>query len=148
MSYDAMKARARAKRTMYDFDPDATTATDIAWVDMKDFATFLVGFFRTVGTSDLTFKILANTASDGSGTDITVLTKTLTGVQPNALADYTWAEVTAEQVQAAAKAAGIDNARYVTANLTFATGTDEGVVYYELGEPRFAYADLTADDIA
>lgn len=147
MAYTAQKARTQAKRALYDFDPDSTNATDVAWVDMRDYGGILIGFFRTVGVSDLTFTVLANAASDGSGTDVTVATKTLTGVQPNAVGDYTWLEVTAEQIRAACEAAGVDG-RYISCNLTFGTNTDEGVVYYERYEPRFAYADLTADAIA
>lgn len=143
-----MKARANAKRTFYDFDPDSADPTDVAWVDMRDFAVFLAAFFRTVGTGDIdTLRILANPNSDGSGTDVTVLTKTLTGVQPNALGDYTFLEVTAEQVRQAGVTAGV-NVRYVALQIEFATSTDEGVVYYELSEPRFAYDELTDDLIA
>ena len=148
MSYTAMKLRANQKITQYDFDPNVDTLVDVAWVDMKDFTNFLVGFFRTIGTSATVLKILGNAASDGSGTDVVVATKTLTSAEPNAVGDTTWMEVTAEQVKAAAVAAGITGVRYVSANISFVTSTDEGVVTYILGGPRFAYADLTADVIA
>jgi len=138
---------ARHKITLYDFDPDATSLTDIAWVDMRDFEHFLVGFFRTVGTSALVFNIIANSASDGSGTDITIATKTLTSVQPDAVGDYTFLEVTSQQIAEVA-AANPGSARYVTANMSLATNTDEGVVLYVRSKPRFAYTGLTADSIA
>lgn len=136
------------KITQYDHDPDATTATDVGWVDMSGFNKFLVSFFRTVGTSALTFSILANSASDGSGTDVTVKTKTLTDVQPNAVGDYTFLEVTEDEVKAAAVAAGETGVRYVSASLTLATATDEGVVTYILAGPNYAASGLTADSIA
>lgn len=140
------KITANCKITQYDHDPNATTATDVAWVDMGGYGSFLVSFFRTVGTSNLTFSILANSESDGSGTDVTVKTKTLDGVQPDAVGDYTFLEVTEQEVKQAGVDAGQD-VRYVSANLTLATGTDEGVVTYVLDKPRFAYSGLTEDNI-
>lgn len=127
--------------TQYDFDPDATSATDVAWVDMRDAGVFTVGFFRTVGTSNLTFHILANSASDGSGSDVTV--KTYSGEEPNAVGDYCFLECTAQELAAL----GTD-LRYVSANLTVATGTDEAVVTYIRSDLRFPRADATADTIA
>ena len=50
--------------TQYDFDPDATTATDIAWVDARDIMGMAFAFFRTVGTSALTILVLDD---DGLG---------------------------------------------------------------------------------
>lgn len=142
---------ANSSIRMYDFDPDADTATDIAWVDMRDYEYFLIGFFRTVGTGNLdTFKILANDASDGSGTDIIVKTHAI-GSEPNLLSDQIWLECRADEVAAE----GIDQgltapkvARYVTANVEFATSTDEGVILYILGGAKNPNLDLTADIIA
>lgn len=147
VSTDAQKIRSRVKVTSYDFDPDATTATDVAWVDMRDFAVLLIQFFRTVGTSALTFKILANTQADGSGQDVEVKTVTL-AAQPDAVGDYVFAEVTAQEIAQAAADAGVAGARYVSASLAFATATDEGVVTYIRSEPRFAHDGLTADSVA
>jgi hypothetical protein len=131
--------------TVYDLDPDATTATDVAWVDMSEWYHFRFLFIRTVGTSALTAKIFANSAANGSGTDITVKTLTL-AAQPDALVDMIQGEYTADDIAAADVANG--TARYVTANLTFATGTDEGVVVYERFGPRNATSGLTADIVA
>lgn len=127
--------------TQYDFNPDATTATEIGWVDMRDAGVFTVGFFRTVGTSNLTFKIVANSESDGSGTDVDV--KTYSGAEPNAVGDYCFLECTAQELGAL----GTD-LRYVTASCAVATGTDEGVVTYIRSDLRFPRQDATADSIA
>lgn len=131
---------------MYDFDPDATTATDIAWVDMRDFKNIYFRFFRTVGTSNLTMKVLANAESDGSGTDVTVKTVTIAS-QPDAVADQIGVEISAEQIRTAGVEAGED-VRYVSLNLAFAAATDEGVVLYARGETMHAKEDLTADSVA
>jgi hypothetical protein len=95
------KLSQNLKITQYDFDPDGTSAVDVAWVDMRDFGVFMFSFFRTVGTSDVTVKIAA------LGSDL----------------------------------------RYVSVNLTFATGTDEAVVTYIRGNPRFSYSGLSANNI-
>ena len=146
MSLDVKKLLSSLKITHYDFDPDATTATDIAWVDMRDIFKLVVSFFRTIGTSTLTFTILANTASDGSGDEATIFTKTFTAGQPDFLGDYVFGEILASQV-AQKNAEDGKEYRYVTANLTVDTGTDIGVVTY-IDEQRFAYGDLTADYIS
>lgn len=130
--------------TLYDFDPDATTTTDIAWVDMRDYDRLLVAFFRTVGTSDLTFTIIGNSSSTGNGTDVTIKTKTLTSVQPNAAADYTFLEVSADEIVTASES----GARYVSANMSLATSTDEGVVLYIRTGAKYPQSGLTSDDIA
>lgn len=132
--------------TQYDFDPDATTATEIAWVDMNEFKSLAVSFFRKVGTSAITFKIMGNSASDGSGTDVDIKTKTMTDIQPDAVGDYSWLTVNEDEIATAAGAAGED-VRYLTAVVSVATGTDEGVVTY-VREAKHRKLNLTADKIA
>ena len=132
--------------TQYDFDPDSTAATDVGWVDMRDYRHFLFSFFRTVGTGTVAIAILANTASDGSGDEATI--KTITpAAAPDAVGDYVFGEMIAEEV--AQKAAEDGKAyRYISVNLTFGTDTDEAVVTYILGDSRYPRADLTADVVA
>jgi hypothetical protein len=129
--------------TQYDFDPDVTTAVDVAWVDMRDCDKILMGFFRTIGTSDATMVALGNSASNGGGTDVTLKTKTLTGVQPNAVGDTTWLEVSADEIVALSEG----GSRYVSLNMSLATGTDEGVVTY-IRVPKTKKSSNTADVIA
>lgn len=139
------KLLSNLKVTHYDFDPDATTATEIAWVDMRDFENIAVSFFRTVGTGTLSMTIIANSSSTGSGTDVTI--KADPALSPDAVGDYIFLECTAEEIAHAAEAAGVD-ARYVTAVCTFGTNTDEGVVTYVRGGCKRAYDGLTANSIA
>lgn len=139
---DANKLRCNLAVTQYDLDPDATTATEVQWVDMRDFNSILVSFFRTVGTSNATFKIVANSESDGSGTDVEIKSHAL-AAQPNAVGDYVFLECNAEELAGAG-----DNLRYVTAVVSLATGTDEGVVTYIRSGARFPRENLTADVVA
>jgi len=134
--------------TYHDFDPDGTTAVDVAWVDGRDVRNWLFTVIRTVGTSALTMKILANSESDGSGTDVEVCEKNFTvNGQPDAFLDYAMIEVQAEEIRKACEDAGEDG-RYVSVSLAAATGTDECIVVYHGVANRFPREDLTADSIA
>lgn len=146
---DVMKLRSTLKVLQFDFDPagDSTDPVDVSWQDMSNFDSLLVGFFRTVGTGTVdTFRIIANTKSDGSGTDRVIKTKTISS-QPDALGDTIWLEITAAEVAQVGDEVGED-LRYVSAQVEFGTGTDEGVVTYIFGRPRFAQKDLTVDIVA
>lgn len=138
---------ANLQVTIYDHDPagGSTDLIDIAWVDMRDSDSILIGLFRTVGTSACVLNVLANPDSAGGGTDVTVKSKTLTAAEPDAVGDYTWIEVSQAEIAEADKATG--TARYVSANVSLATGTDELVVVY-IRKPKHAKLDLTADVIA
>jgi hypothetical protein len=144
---DIQKLGANLKVKSFDFDPDATSATDIGWEDMRDFDCLLVSFVRTIGTSNVTLKVLANADSAGGGTDVTVSTKTVSA-QPDAVGDQIFLEINAQEVTEAARAAGIEGVRYVSANMSFATATDEGVVTYIFGASHRPQKDLTADIVA
>lgn len=131
------------KVTMHDFDPDETTHTDVNWSDMRDFGAVLMTMMHTVGTGTVNaFSILANAASDGSGTDATVKTHAL-GSDPNAVGDYIHLEALASEIVNLAT-----DLRYVSGNISLATTTDECVVTYVFGLPRFAYGSLTADYVS
>lgn len=137
------KFMSRNALRLYDFDPGATTETEIAWVDMRDYEGFIATFFRTIGTGAVTFKIMANTASDGSGTDADISTHAV-GSEPDAVGDQIHLEISSEML-ATSSTAGL---RYVTAVVSVATGTDEGVVSYVRYNTRNAKDALTADIVA
>ncbi|MGE0193563.1 MAG: hypothetical protein AB7T63_16150 [Planctomycetota bacterium] len=132
---------------LYDFDPDSADPVDVDWVPFHSFLGLVVGFFRTVGVGALdTFRILANTKADGSGDDVIVKAHAV-AAEPDAVGDQIWLEVTAEEVLQACTDEGKVPAA-VSANLEFATLTDEGVVVYVRHGPRFAQDGLTADIVA
>jgi hypothetical protein len=117
----------------YDFDPNATTATEIARIDMRDFRKFLVSFFRTIGTGQITLEIIAADAVTGGNVAV-IATRTLT-TTADAVGDYAFLQTDAERV----RQKGVDDGyeyRWVSARVTAATGTDEGVVTYVLGDLR------------
>jgi len=146
------KLSANLKVTAYDFDPDESAVTDIGFVDMTNYETFMAIFVRSVGTGALdTFNIIANYVTD-TGTDVTVKTHAL-GSAPDAQADMVFLECTASEIASAVNsgitsAANKQAAKYVSAECEFATSTDEGVVIYIQGNPRFPASGLTADVVA
>jgi len=144
---EANKLRANLALKNFDADPDATTETEAGWVDMRDFGSILVGFTRTVGTSALTLRLMANADSAGGGTDVAVKTKTISS-EPDAVGDQVWLEVNEGEIKEAARAAGVDEVRYVTAVYSLATATDEGIITYLRGECKRPQEDLTADIVA
>ena len=135
--------------TTYDHDPGATTAADVAWVDMSKYHRFAVLLIRAgqgaPGSGDIdAFQILANSESDGSGSDVVIKTHAI-GSQPDAAVDFLYLECSWDEVAAAS---GATDTRYVSASVQAATGTDEFVVAYILADPRYGAADLTTDQIA
>jgi hypothetical protein len=129
------------KTNLYDLDPGDTDEHAVAWVDMRDFGTALFGFFRTIGTSNLTLKVQGSAASDG-GSPVDVKTKTITA-QPDAVGDQIFLEVTQNDITEAG-----EDIRYISMVYSLATGTDEGVALYVQGSPRLIESDLTADVVA
>jgi hypothetical protein len=145
-AFDKLFANATIRH--YDFDPDGPDPVDVAWVDMQNFRYFAASFFRTIGTGALDrFRIIANPNSDGSGTDVVIKEHALTS-QPDAVGDQVFLECQAEEIIQEGNDAGVSNVRYVSVQLEFATGTDEGVVTYIRHSPRFAHDGLTVDIIA
>lgn len=126
--------------TSYDFDPDASTAVDVAWVDMSGYGELTVVAIRTIGTGNVDgFKILSNPTSTGGGTDVEVKDYGTFTSQPDAIADF---------VVLSCRADELGGNRYVSAQLELATDTDEFMVVYIRSKPRHAYDGLTSDTIA
>jgi hypothetical protein len=144
-TFNGQKLRSKAARRLYDFDPGATTLTDIGWVSAVGLLEFLCGFFRTIGTGAVEFKILGNTAADGSGTDVELKAHAV-AAEPDAVGDQIWLEISAAEIAEQAAAAGVDIVA-ISAAVSVATATDEGVVLYER-HLDYQQEDLTADIVA
>lgn len=135
------------KILMFESDPDNTVAVDISWQDMRDYGAFLGTLFHSVGTGTVvTFKLLANSASNGSGTDAEVKAHAL-GSQPDAVGDWTFLECLASELPPLATS-GTGQLRYVSLNYDPNVSTDEFISTYVFGQPRFAFGGLTAEVIA
>jgi hypothetical protein len=125
--------------TVYDFDPDASTAVDVAWVDMLDYDELTVIAIRTIGTGAVDgFTILSNPTLTGGGTDVEVKTHA-TATEPDAIADF---------VVLSCRSDELGGNRYASANLELATDTDEFIVVYIRSKARYPRRALTADIIA
>jgi len=129
------KILSTVKITGYDFDPNATSAQNVGFVDMRDYTDLAVAVQRTVGTSAMTLKIVGSHVAAGTN-PVDLAVKTFTAGQPDAVGDVVFLE---------ALAAGY---RYLSAVVSVATGTDEAVVTYIQAGARFSFDGLTDDIIA
>jgi len=152
MTYEANKINTEIKTDVVDFDPNATSVTDCvkaggAFYDMKNYTNLRVLFIRTVGASTVTLKIRCSDAPATGGNEADVVTKTFTVGQPDGVADFVTLECQAEQIAQLSATDG-RNYRYVFAEASFATGTDEAVVVYERMGAKHKFNGLTTDYIS
>jgi len=126
------------KVTMYDHDPDGTSATDVSWQDMRDHSHIMILAMASTltGAGANAFTILSNPQSDGSGTDVEVKSHAV-GSAPNAVGDYLMLEAEEREF----------TNRYVSASLTMANSADENVVVY-IRKAKRAFSGNTADVVA
>ncbi len=143
------KFTANNKVTMYDHDPDTTNSTAVEWVDMRGYGELTVMAMASAltGVGVDAFTIAADANSDGSGTNVTIVSHAI-GSAPDAVGDYLTLSITAEQVVQEGADASQTDLRYVSAILDMANTADENVVTYILSKPRFAASGLTADSVA
>jgi hypothetical protein len=141
---------AENKVTTYIHNPaDATVATDVAWVDMRDYAGFaaIITFAINGGSGGaVAFKILANSDSAGGGTDAEVKVHAL-GTAVDAIGDQAVLECSAEEIRQLQTTATGD-LRYASVNLDCTHADDQFAVTYIRYAPRFPQSGLTADIIA
>lgn len=140
-TYTAEHLMANATRKLHDFDPGGTGVTAIEWRPIKEFRRFLAAFFRTIGTSNVTFDIAAATSAAGAGA--TQVVAHAVGSQPDAVGDQLYLECDAEQIYEV-----LSTATHWSPRVSVATGTDEGVVLTEEAAPFYPRSGLTADIVA
>ena len=130
----------------YDVDPDATSLTDVGWIDMSLYKGILASFFRTVGTSTVVFKMIVSTTGDGAGTEATLKTHAQADGAPDAVGDQLFLEASQAEIASQSTADG-EAYRWLSVQVSFATGTDEAVVTY-IADPLLKQADVTDDIIS
>lgn len=129
------------------YELDAEGPSDVAWVPISDFSSFMAIAFRSVGTGGYDeFKILGNTAADGSGTDVELKDYANFGTLANVNAVGDWAMLELTQADLDAAKSGETPCLGVSVSLGHVTGTDESVVTYIRGASRKKHALLTAQD--
>ena len=117
-------------------------ATDIAWVTIKEFNTFLAILVRMTGTGDLaSFTIVGNPNSDGSGTDIVLATATAAQLLANAAGDQVFLEVSQATLDANPTVIAI------SAKVAHDAAETSAVTYVRSGA-QVRKAGLTVDTIA
>lgn len=132
--------------TMYELDAEGPA--DVAWVALEEFSSFLAIVMRSVGTGGLDqFKILGNTAADGTGTDVELADYASVGTLSavDAVGDTAMLEVTQADIDAA-NSSGTP-LKGIAVSLGHVTATDESVVTYIRGGARNKYALQTAQNV-
>lgn len=136
--------------TMYDHDPaNSTVATDVAWVDMKDFEGIMIAVFASTlsGNGITVFQIIGNSQSNGSGTDSASIISHGVSSPPVAVGDWLTLECSAEMIREL-ETNSTGQLRYVTALLTANNSADEAVVVYTRYGAKFPRDGLTVDVVA
>lgn len=146
------KLFGRNSITMYDHDPGGTSATICSpdggttkrVADLTNYENFAAIAMTSVSASSSGITKLEIVAADDSAmsTNLTVVKDSGT-VAADAVGDIVVAECTAAEVRSLGT-----SLRYVAARLTCSNSGDEAVVTYLLANPRFAYQDLTANQIS
>lgn len=148
---DYSKFASRNAMTIYNQTADYTSATEIAWVDMRDYEGIVIAIMATAltGVGTDVFKIVANAGSAGADTDVTIVSHAI-GSAPDATGDWIHLECSAEQIGAANTATTISEGglRYVTANVEAANASDDAAIVYIRYGARFPVRALTADVVA
>lgn len=155
-NYTANKLRSNMAVEMYDHDPGGTSAlvvtpdggTTKRYADMRGYENFMAVCMASAltGAGVTAFTLVANTDSDGSGTDRTIVSHAV-GSAPDAVGDFLVLECTAEQI-AAVGGTNSEDLRYVAAKLTCDNSADENVVTYIRCGARHSKSGLTADSVA
>lgn len=136
--------------TMYDHDPaNSTVATDVAWVDMRDFEGIVINVFASTlsGNGITVFQIIGNSQSNGGGSDSASIISHAVGSPPVAVGDWLTLECSAEMIREL-ETGLTGELRYVTALLTANNSADEAVVVYTRYGAKFPRDGLTADVVA
>jgi len=123
---------------------DHSSASDVGWVDAKNFRKFAVvtSAIALTGTGVSALTLQSNTASDGSGTDVSLATRSSI-TTADAVGDCLWLEADIDD-----GSAGTDGARYVNCVITAANAADDHVITYILTDPKYPAASLSGDIIS
>lgn len=135
------------KVVIFDFDPDSADPVDVGWEDFRDYEYLTVIIIRTIGTGALDgFRLLGNSASDGSDTDVVLKTHAV-GSEPNLIPDSLVLTVSASEMAQEGEDGSQSDLRFVSASLELATSTDEFIVEYIFSNAHHPTLGLTADTV-
>ena len=134
---------SRLKMLMFD-DDDATSNVlhYTSWQALEDVENVMIGVMFAAGTGLLSGGIYV--ASSSAGADVAALKMFTAPTTADAVGDWRFAEVGAEQVAQAGAAAGVVYTHF-SAGITADAGSDEFAVVYIIAPGRFKYSGLTAD---
>jgi hypothetical protein len=146
MSVD--KTLSKCKIQLLQHDPVGTGAENVSWVKAKDFEGFTIGYQRTAVAGALTALSIVVGESATPSTVAIVASKDVT-VNPDAVGDYVFLEVSSAEIQKTASDAGISGVElYVSAQVTEAVDTQVSTILYLQSPANHAVEGLTSDSIA
>lgn len=147
------KFRSKNVTQMWKHDPDAATAeivtpdggTTLRVMDLENIGSFSAGVMSDVLTGDGVTK-LELVAADTAAFDGTVVVIKDSGVvAADAVGDWVFQEMLAEEVAQASSEAGVE-LKWGAARVTVEDAADECAVVYIGSLVRFAYEDLTPNE--
>lgn len=152
MAYTAEVLRAELFVRPVEFDPDTGDATNVTLnpADSEDYLAlnangspkrYLFAILRTVGTGAIT-SVVVNAATSAAGAGATAVA-TITPTTANAVGDYVFVEVDADQIRDA-----LTLATHIGLVIDLVTSTDECVVTVIGAEGQHQFDELTADYIS
>lgn len=127
------------------FDDDNATANVLhytSWQALKDYENVMIGVMHAAGTGLLSGGIYA--ASDASASDAALIQAFATPTDVDAVGDWRYAEISAEQIAQEAADAGVVFTHF-SAGITADGAADEFAVVYIMVPGRFKHDALTAD---
>ncbi len=143
-----VKDLANAKTTSF-LPGDVSSATDVGWVDMKNYNGFRadVLLHTLAGTGITAFLIIANEQSDGGGTDVIIKTHAAP-TTANAAGDRLVMECSADEIRQEGVQNNPPTARYVSVKVTANNSGDLTAVTYRQYGPKVATLALDGDQIS
>jgi hypothetical protein len=145
---DFQKFGANWKTTVQAVTADHSTALDTNWLDMRDYETcaFILTPIALTGVGVTTVTVVGNSESDGTGTDGELIASAAVSAAPDALGDYLFYEISAEQM-ADASTSTTGRLRYVTIKITADNAADDTAVI-AIRKSKRPVSGLTVDTVA
>ena len=139
-----MNALLSEKLAISSYQNSVAGPTDIAWVPIEGFSTFLAIVVRTVGVAGLDdFRILGNPELNGSGTDVVLADYANVGTpgDVDAVGDQATLEIDQSVLDAN------PDVRAISVSLGHAAASNNSAITYIRAGARFQHGGLTPQDV-
>ena len=142
-STTAQQIASKVAVTNYSMTADSSSGLNSTWVDMRNFEGLLVTVMATALTGNGVTALSIQGSASSSGTNAAdIVTKTMTGLTPDAVGDTIVLEMDADQMRE------VGAYRYASAKVTSDNAADDFAITYVRTPANRQYEDLTDDVIA